>query len=132
MLRFFKKLYFWYKSKNMITHYQSELNSILLLLNSNSTYMNKGFSCIDSKSQLGYELYFKYLGGNIDFKILYLNSSILIYTIPINLNKELHILSHDLNKFSSELTDLNLIINNTKPQILNEFQILLRSKNIPT
>jgi predicted transglutaminase-like protease len=94
--------------------------------------MNKGFSCIDSKSQLGYELYFKYLGGNIDFKILYLNSSILIYTIPINLNKELHILSHDLNKFSSELTDLNLIINNTKPQILNEFQILLRSKNIPT
>lgn len=133
MWRLFKKIYFWFKSRNMITHYQSELNSILLLLNSNSTYMNKGFSCIDSKSQLGYELYFKYLGGNIDFKILYYNKNVSIYVLPptINFNNELHIVSNEFRNFSSEMTDLNLIISNTKSDILNKFQILLNSKNIP-
>lgn len=137
MWRFFKKLYFWYKSRNMITHYRDELKPIEDILNDSLRHINGGFSSLNSTSEYGYELLFKY-SEIIDFKIIYLSGDVRFYILTPNItinsvDTELSGVVRNLkNSFTQifNLSDLNTILYFEKSRIIEEFQKLLTNKGI--
>jgi len=121
----------------MITHYRDELKPIEDILNDSLRHINGGFSSLNSTSEYGYELLFKY-SEIIDFKIIYLSGDVRFYILTPNItinsvDTELSGVVRNLkNSFTQifNLSDLNTILYFEKSRIIEEFQKLLTNKGI--